>query len=318
MALSRPPATTADIAESQELFPISRVAEATGVPAVTLRAWERRYGFLRPLRTESGRRLFSVEHIGLIRRVLGLLDAGVPVGRVESILEAEQHRETGLPRATWENYQEQMYQAIVDFDERRLDGIYNEALASHSIDAVTRELILPVMRRTGKAWQADVAGIAEEHFFSLYIRNKLGSRWHHGEPPTGGRRMVASCLPGDQHEYGLMLFALTARARGLDLILLGGDTPLEALPTVVQRARAAGVVLSSTIQPGWQLIEVDIRKLVEAIAVPVFVGGGGVSELDVALREVGAVPVGSELSAGVEKIHKFLAVSGNSGKSGNG
>jgi len=52
---------------------IGAVARATGIPANTLRTWERRYGFPRPARTEGGHRLFSaqtVEHLRLISRAL--------------------------------------------------------------------------------------------------------------------------------------------------------------------------------------------------------------------------------------------------------
>ncbi len=296
-----------DVPEDQELFPISVVSEATGVPAVTLRAWERRYGFLNPHRTETGRRLYSVEHIGLIRRVLGLLDSGVSVGRVEAILRGEGQGTTAVGETAWERYRANMAEAIQSFDERRLDGIYNEALAYYSIELVTRELIIPILGQLGDTWNNKTTGIAEEHFFSLYIRNKLGSRWHHGEPPASGRRVLACCLPGDLHEYGLMLFALSARSRGLDLTLLGANMPLESLPEVVTRIRAAAVVLSSTVEPGWQVIERDIRSLVSGMSVPVFVGGAGVAQKSAALEAVGAVPVGSQLSAGVEAIFSYLA-----------
>ena len=40
-------------------LPIREVARQTGVNAVTLRAWERRYGLIVPQRTPKGHRLFS-------------------------------------------------------------------------------------------------------------------------------------------------------------------------------------------------------------------------------------------------------------------
>ena len=44
--------------------PIREVARITGVNAVTLRAWERRYGLIVPHRTAKGHRLFlSLIHI---------------------------------------------------------------------------------------------------------------------------------------------------------------------------------------------------------------------------------------------------------------
>ncbi|MEX5590846.1 MerR family transcriptional regulator, partial [Pseudomonas urmiensis] len=63
--------------EQQELFPIREVSRLTGVNAVTLRAWERRYGLIQPTRTDSGHRLYSHADIDDIRRILGWLERGV-------------------------------------------------------------------------------------------------------------------------------------------------------------------------------------------------------------------------------------------------
>lgn len=297
----------AEVGDRQELFPISVVADATGVPTVTLRAWERRYGFLKPHRTAKGHRLFSVEHIGLIRRVTALLDSGIPVSRVGDLLKLEQ-QEPGLVPAedNWERIRGRMLEAINDFDELRLDQLYNDALATFPMSLVTEQLIIPLLRMVGKNWEEGLHGVAEEHFFSLYIRNKLGSRWHHGSPALSGRRIVAACMPGDRHEYGLLLFALVARSRGFDLVLLGADMPLAELAKVVDKTRAAAVVISTTLEPGWQLIERDLRQMVGAVRRPVFVGGAGVINTSGAIAGVGARPVGADLVAGVEEIHRYL------------
>ena len=69
------------------VFSISTVSEMTGVNAITLRAWERRYGLLNPTRTEAGHRLYSAEDIEQIKQILGLLDQGISIGRVTSALD---------------------------------------------------------------------------------------------------------------------------------------------------------------------------------------------------------------------------------------
>ena len=56
--------------EQQELFPIREVSRLTGVNPVTLRAWERRYGLIRPTRTDSGHRLYSMADVEAVRSIL--------------------------------------------------------------------------------------------------------------------------------------------------------------------------------------------------------------------------------------------------------
>ncbi|MBV8742827.1 MAG: MerR family transcriptional regulator, partial [Sinobacteraceae bacterium] len=77
-------------ASSAERFPIRTVAALTGVKPITLRAWERRYGVIRPARTRTGHRLYSHGDIEQIRRVLALLDRGIQISRVRQALESEQ------------------------------------------------------------------------------------------------------------------------------------------------------------------------------------------------------------------------------------
>ena len=51
-------------------FRINVAAELCGVPAATLRAWERRYGIPVPRRTPSAYRLYTAEDVEQINRVL--------------------------------------------------------------------------------------------------------------------------------------------------------------------------------------------------------------------------------------------------------
>ena len=63
------------------LYPIRTVAAITGVNPVTLRAWESRYGLVRPRRTAKGHRLYSNREIDVINETLALLDKGVAISQ---------------------------------------------------------------------------------------------------------------------------------------------------------------------------------------------------------------------------------------------
>ncbi|HSG66364.1 MAG TPA: MerR family transcriptional regulator, partial [Gammaproteobacteria bacterium] len=113
------------------LYPIRTVAELTGVNAVTLRAWERRYGLFQPVRKASGHRLYSQEHIDLITRVVGLLDRGMRIGQIKAQLDNERGDDAeGMagPGRLWRRYLNRMIAAIVQFDEAALEATYGEAL----------------------------------------------------------------------------------------------------------------------------------------------------------------------------------------------
>lgn len=68
------------------LYPIREVSRLTGVKPITLRAWERRYELIEPVRTESGHRLYTQQHIELLKQALKLVDEGIPISRVKTVL----------------------------------------------------------------------------------------------------------------------------------------------------------------------------------------------------------------------------------------
>ena len=284
-------------------LPIRTISSLTGVNAITLRAWERRYGLIRPQRTAKGHRLYTHQHVELIRRVLALVDRGVPISRVSALLEAEpEMRRTAPDRGPWSDYVERMAAAIARFDEPELDRVYDEALSVHPIEQVTQHAVLPLLVRLGERWKKVAGAIAEEHFFAMYLRSKLGARLQHRMRYAAGPRIVAACAPGEQHEIGLLIFALEAHAAGLRTVLLGADTPLDDIAIAQKRSRSDAIVISSSVDPAPGLVERALPKLVRQADVPVFIGGATAMRHRQALASAGAIVLGKELEDGVRLI----------------
>jgi DNA-binding transcriptional MerR regulator len=68
------------------LVPIREVAKITGLNPITLRAWERRYGLIEPVRTESGHRLYTPEHIEMLQEAIKLTEQGIPISQIKALL----------------------------------------------------------------------------------------------------------------------------------------------------------------------------------------------------------------------------------------
>jgi DNA-binding transcriptional MerR regulator len=291
-----------------EILPIRRISALTGVNAITLRAWERRYGLIRPKRSPKGHRLYTHQHVELIRRVLALMERGVPISRVGEVIEAESAAHAGTPAGDgpWRHYVETMAAAIARFDEPELDRIYDGALSVHSVDAVTRHVTLPLLTHLGERWQGLRGAIAEEHFFSTYLRSKLGARLQHRMRYATGPRILAACAPGEQHEIGLLLFALEALDAGLRTVVLGADTPLDDIAIALRRSGSDAVVLSLSVDPPEGLLERELPRLVRQVNVPVFVGGAAALRNRAAITAAGATALGSTPEDGVRLITAAL------------
>ncbi|QCU89915.1 MerR family transcriptional regulator [Thiomicrorhabdus sediminis] len=87
------------MSHDKALYPIREIARLTGVSPITLRAWERRYDLIEPVRTDSGHRLYNQAHIDYINEAVELTKQGVAISKVKAILaEREQQRLSTLDR----------------------------------------------------------------------------------------------------------------------------------------------------------------------------------------------------------------------------
>ena len=295
----------------QELFPIRTVSNLTGVNSVTLRAWERRYGIVRPRRTAKGHRLYSREDIQRIEQVLRLLDRGISIGQARAVLEPDTPSESpaAQPAAeggVWAGYIARMVLAIAAFDEKALNGVYNEALSLYPVEVVSTQLIVPLLEEVGRRWQTEEGSVAEEHFFSVFMRNKLGARFHHLALDTTGPKLLCACLPTEQHELALLLFCLGALTRNYRIVLLGAAMPLTDLPLAARRSGSDAIVLAGSVGAYWPALEADLAALVKRVPVPVLVGGHVSTLHRDAIVRAGAMVLGSDMPQAFRRLADVL------------
>jgi len=298
----------------QGLVPIRTVSSLTGVNSVTLRAWERRYDLIKPIRTPKGHRLYTMADVELLNRVVALLNNGMAIGQARQVLDAGKAGPDPAPTAEaardfdpWRSYQSKLLRATVQFDGDALNDVYTEVLSLYPVDIATRRLIVPLLRELGERWARGAGSIAEEHFFSMFLRNKLGARFHHlGRNPLGPK-LLAACLPGEYHEVGLLLFALAALDRDYRVVLLGPNTPLAELPPVVERAAIQAVVLSGSTEVGPKTVADELSRLCRSLAIPVFVGGQIADRHADAIAAAGAITLGDDLNAALHRIGATLS-----------
>jgi DNA-binding transcriptional MerR regulator len=293
----------------EKLYTIGTVSKLTGVGAITLRAWERRHGLIKPVRKASGHRLFTRHHIDQINRITALTQQGVRISQIRpEMLESDTTGESAGESDTWNDYLNSMIAAIIDFDEGRLEEIYNEALSLYPIGAVTRKLLAPLLIELGLRWASNEGSIAEEHFFAFYLRNKIGARYHHrARGYNKGPRLLLAGLPGEYHEIGQLLFALTAHEAGYRVLPLGPNMPLHELAYVAKKKRCSAILLSGAIEPSVRTLSKDLPKLVSNAEIPVLVGGlSSVYACD-AINRTGAVALGRDVEHGLSRIDEILS-----------
>jgi len=199
-----------------------------------------------------------------------------------------------------------MIEAVSRFDEHALEAVYNDAMSLYPVDVVTTRLIMPLLEELGKRWQKKSGSIAEEHFFSVYLRNKLGARFHHQNLRNSGPKLIMACLPGEHHEFGILLFALTAHSKGYQVILLGADLPATELIQVAQRTDSQGIVLAGSASLNCDSISEDINVLTSTLSIPVFIGGDVSYTCRDDIAKASAFPLGHDLAGSLYTIANRL------------
>ncbi|WP_429050136.1 MerR family transcriptional regulator [Aeromonas hydrophila] len=132
------------------IYPIREVSRLTGVNAVTLRAWQRRYGLVQPARTEKGHRLYSEQDIRQIGEILSWLERGVSIGQVKGLLSEPLAQPVS---DHWQQTLEQFSQALLAFNQRKAEAELNDLLASYPFELVRSRVLQPLVERLLGLWR---------------------------------------------------------------------------------------------------------------------------------------------------------------------
>ncbi|HET8593033.1 MAG TPA: MerR family transcriptional regulator [Solirubrobacterales bacterium] len=240
---------------------IGELSRRTGVGADRLRAWERRYGLLRPERSEGGFRLYGREDERRVRAMKTLIESGASAAEAARLAVADVSRGAG-PESPGEPSLEasDLAMALERFDGATANAILDEALTRLTVEGVAERLVLPVMRDIGRRWRSGELSVAQEHFATGLIRGRLlalGRNWGAGVGPMA----VLACPPDERHDVGLVVFGVVLRSRGWRITYLGPDTPIETIATAVAGLRPAAVVLAALDAERFEAVADEIRAL---------------------------------------------------------
>lgn len=250
------------------LYSVVAVARHTGVPAVTLRAWERRYGFPSPQRASGRRRLYTQRDIWTVRALRTQTGQGVPISRAIAVL-----RDGDWPPAVLDEMPSggghsplgalgaHLLQALLDLAAGRAENVLSEAFSLLSVEDVCLGLIQPTLNEIGRRWQHGQASVAQEHFATALIRARLSSLLEHRLVGMDRPEIVAACPPGEWHELGLLMICLFLARRRYRLGYLGANLPAEEFARVVQLGRPRLVLLSAQTEETADALGDVLRRL---------------------------------------------------------
>jgi len=272
---------------------IGEFARRVGVSPELLRAWERRYGLLRPVRSSGGFRLYTDEDAERVAHMRGALNEGLSAAEA-----ARAALDRGQPsQGLLEDAEARLLAAIERYDEAAVDAVLDASFAAFGLEAVLREVILPTLKQVGVAWELGTLEVSQEHFASNLIRGRLLSLarlWSRG----GGPLALLACAPGETHDISLLAFGLLLRSHGWRILFLGADTPISTLAQTAKTTRPALAVLTSFDPALLQAEKTALRRL-SKIA-PLVLSGPGAS--DTLCAQLGVRRLDGDLIAAANEI----------------
>jgi DNA-binding transcriptional MerR regulator len=252
---------------------IGELSRRAGVSTDLLRAWERRYGLLHPIRSEGGFRLYSPRDEQRVALMRGHLERGLSAAQAARLILAETERRPDKSPALARGA-ESLRQALDALDESAAHTALDTLLANLSLETVLGEVVMPYLHELGERWERGEASVADEHFASNLLRGRLlglARGWDRGLGP----RALLACAPGELHDLALIVFGLALRERGWRITYLGPDTPLDSLENAARTLEPAAVVIAVTNPQRLAGTEASLRKV--ARSVPLWIAGAGAS-----------------------------------------
>lgn len=281
-------------AQSAVLWHIADVQRETGLGKDTLRVWERRYGFPRPVRDANGERHYPAEQLQQLKLIKRLLDADHRPGKVvgqslkalQEILELPAAKAKGTKRNKGQGLEnsplDEQWIAWLSADETVLiKQALQRSIVRQGLAQVIETTIAPLCQLVGEAWMQGQISIYQEHLFTEILQSVLRDAITAIDTAGGGNtqnpRVLLTTTPGEQHGLGLLMAECQFALESCERFLLGTSTPVSEMIEAVERLQIEVLALSFSAHASRNDVADSLRQLQAHLpsGVEIWIGGAG-------------------------------------------
>lgn len=264
------------------MYTIKTVTSLTGINTETLRAWERRYGTVSPIRDSKGRRLYTQQDVERLTLLMAATQQGFTISKIAE-LDNEQLQDLLSAnqdplKASHELFFVRIIDALLQFRLDVCEDLLRRALVAMEPLEYARDILLPTLHRVGNLWHEGKLTIAQEHMFSACVKRIVFSMVNTTQPFTGPNpSMVFATITGEHHEFGILLSCWLAANQRCKCYYIGPDVPCEEIIATGQRLKPAVVVISVANSPPDQQMTLALQQLSESLPknTQLWIGGVG-------------------------------------------
>jgi MerR family transcriptional regulator, light-induced transcriptional regulator len=289
------------------MYTIRQAAKLSGVSEATLRAWERRYGVVRPRRTEAGYRVYDDAELAVVSNMRRLIDAGwapgeagraICAGETSALVAATPrpapatNASSTRDRSDAVDWLRRFVASAAVMDMVAVEECLDRGFALGSFEHVIDAWLSPTLEALGEAWARGELDVAAEHAASHAVHRRLAAAFQAAGSRPRGPAVVVGLPPGSLHELGALAFATALRRLGHNVLYLGADVPLTSWRTAVQAHGARAAVLT-VATPSDRPSAAEVADLLLSADPDLLVASGGAS--------------GQDLGPGVRTLPEILA-----------
>jgi MerR family transcriptional regulator, light-induced transcriptional regulator len=245
---------------ARSMYNIKEAASRAGLTVPLLRAWERRYGVVKPQRSPTGYRLYSPDEIARVRAMQNMVGSGWSPSAAAGWLAGKTDAEIGAANpvdspttatettatavAPGPSWIERFIESAAAMDAAGMEDLLDEVAAIGSFELVAEGYLLPVLVAVGSAWESGAIDVAAEHSASNAILRRLAAAFAAaGRDLHAVSPVLVGLPPGSRHELGALAFSVAARRAGLPVLYMGADLPVEDWVGAASRTKAAAAVI---------------------------------------------------------------------------
>lgn len=254
-------------------YPIRVVARMTGISVDTLRAWERRYDAVTPVRSDRGR-VYTDGHVHRLKQLATLVEQGHAIGRIAGLSDAALKKLLQDVPAQAEVTRDHeidlapLLDAVKRYELTTIDGLLNRYAVTVPADQLIFAVVLPVLREIGVRWESGTLRPSQEHLVSSVIRSVLGGLLRTMPRASTGPTMLLATPSGERHELGLLCAAVLAASAGVRVVYLGPDLPSADILHAATSCDADVVVMAATTTGALDSVQLSkLARLPQKVAV---------------------------------------------------
>ncbi len=262
-----------------EQYSIRQLSEISGVNAVTLRAWERRYGLLKPSRTAKGHRYYTADDVECVRQIVNWLDRGVAISKVRPLLDGDNSSATENINDHWTEAVNTSQALISTFQREKLAQQWDTLFGSYPLDTLAQNYFSPLQAALDRQSQLRFGGGAEKIFFESELYSDLQTRIRHLNRNNNGAPLLLVTFDAQQHGIHALLLALALLEAGFRLHMLFEACSLREIPYIVAQSHTQpahgirGVICHSDSKVDVLQLEQELARAAAHAQVPFFLSG---------------------------------------------